>query len=81
MLNEAWVHFWRIELPLFPAGSVAKTSKVWSPFGMVERVNGERQDWKEAASTRHWNWTPDSEAEKVKVEERSIWIDGGAAVI
>ena len=60
----------RRRAPVLPAGSVARTSKVWLPWR--ERARRERRRCScanAAASTRHWNVEPASR--ELKVERRA----------
>jgi hypothetical protein len=52
---------------VLPAGSVARTSKVWLPSVSADNVCGLVQDDQPPPSTRHWKLEPDSVELKVNV--------------
>jgi hypothetical protein len=57
---------------VFPAASVARTSKVWLPSFRTAVVNGEAHVANAAPSTRHWNVDPGSVAVNVNVGVLSL---------
>jgi hypothetical protein len=66
---------------LFPAASVAVTSKLWKPSARGALVHGELQEAKLAASIRHWK-VEGSLAEKVNVGVGSfVHTDGPESIV
>jgi hypothetical protein len=69
------------EASVFPAASVARTSKVWSPSASPARLSGLVQALQEPPSSRHSNVEPPSLEEKEKLAPVAFVGSPGWAVI
>jgi hypothetical protein len=69
------------ERSVFPAGSIARTWKVWEPSASCAVVCGELQAANDPESTRHWKSEPASEEEKAKVGVGSLIVPLGPELI